>query len=330
MTAKIEQLAVEKAKNSTFAIFDTVPTGLHGAYRKSDDRLVQYDIWMNKGLYITFPSYSIFLTVAPELGPEEIFGYFIGHNRDNESGAPIEIDYGAVTGNGGFALLVSVCETETTVTEFWYSLLCNTTLTDEEILYEAWRGKGNLWAYTRPDRYLIPETVAARGLSQLSQFPPDTDTLYSDSSCPAEPGFDRIYVSRLPLDPLFLICEHLPLMSFLIVLALNKRLRRQIDLNHLAYQAMRTMEPWYLPSNPIVTPDGTRQREDLDWWEEQWLTHAGIPPTKIQSKIPWLKYWIQCSRSPSMRNRKRIWSVALQMKDYHEKQIAEIPTTQLR
>ncbi|KAJ2930388.1 hypothetical protein H1R20_g6716, partial [Candolleomyces eurysporus] len=308
-----EQIAAEKAKNSIFAIFNTVPTSYYGAYHKSNDRLIQYDIGLDKGLYITFPSYSILLTVAPELGPEDIFRYFIG---DDESGAPIEIDYGVVPSNGRFALLPSICETETTVAEFWYSLLCNTSLTDEEILYEAWRGKGNLWAYTRPNRYPISETIAARG---LSQFHPDTtDTLHSDSSCPTEPGFDR-----LPLELLFLICEHLPLKSFLNVLTLNKRLRGELNLNHLAYQAMKTMEPWYFPSNPIVTPDGTRQREDLDWWEGKWLTHAGIPPAELQSKIPWLKYWIQCSRNPSMRNRKRIWMVALQIKDHHEKKIAE-------
>jgi hypothetical protein len=86
-------------------------------------------------------------------------------------------------------------------------------------------------------------------------------------------------------------------------------------IDQLAYNAMKTVSPWYFPSIPIQTPDGKRQREDLDWWKEQWFVEGGIEAEEIRLKSPWMKYWIECSRDCSMRNRKRIWGVAEQMRD---------------
>ena len=120
----------------------------------------------------------------------------------------------------------------------------------------------------------------------------------------------------LPVDILFLICEEMAVKSFLHVLSLNNRLRNILlpHADELAYKAMKNTAPYYFPCRPIKTPNGTREREELDWWEQEWLRAAGIGAGNIRREAPWLRYWMECTRTASMRNRKRIWRTAESIK----------------
>jgi len=53
-------------------------------------------------------------------------------------------------------------------------------------------------------------------------------------------------------------------------------------------------------------------REEVEWWAAQWAA-GGISPEDMDDKIPWFVYRKECSKSMSMRNRKRIWGISEQL-----------------
>ena len=72
---------------------------------------------------------------------------------------PSEIDYGPIERSFSQTVIKpGVCESGyqredyDLINDWWFNLIGDPNLTDNEILKEAWGGKGNLWVYTRPDR----------------------------------------------------------------------------------------------------------------------------------------------------------------------------------
>lgn len=142
-------------------IFDIVPQD-EGVYAKRNDPDCWYNIWWeDAAYYMTFTSYCILKTVAPELDANTIcrtFTYRPDEDvRDAECrhiylGTPRDIDYGIVEKTfDQFVNMPEICDDDD-ANSFWTYLLSYSDLTDEEILDVAWNGEGNLWAFVRPDR----------------------------------------------------------------------------------------------------------------------------------------------------------------------------------
>ncbi|KAF5341947.1 hypothetical protein D9611_001517 [Ephemerocybe angulata] len=296
-------------------LFDVIPDpdeNLGGSYLNKNTGDVYSIWWQEVAFVVTFSAYCIFKTVAPEIGPSELYRVFTHPDYEDCEpllGIPKTIDYGPIADSFDQNVKrINVCGSPSH--EIWWNNLLRSSpdWNDEETLREAWHGKGNLWVFVKPDKFPISDTVSASPLTRFSVG--SRSVLHAPSS---KSGF-----TQLPLEILFLICEPLPLKSFLAVLSLDKRLR-ELLLAHsdvLSYNALKKFEPWYLPALPIKTPDGNRDREELEYWEMQWEEHGKIQPHETQSNVRWLDYRIQCSQSLSMRNRKRIWRAAKTIKDF--------------
>ncbi|KAF8800046.1 hypothetical protein BYT27DRAFT_7263192 [Phlegmacium glaucopus] len=184
----------------------------------------------------------------------------------------------------------------------WQCMLTQEGKADEEMLYDAWRGHGNMWVFVRPDRFPIAETLAANPLLVVS----------GHSSIEINPhrssGFDA-----LPLDILLLVCQLLPVKSTHMLLCTNRCLRSQIlpYANMIAYQQIITYERHLLPAGPFEL-DRQHGREEVDWWDAEW-SKGGIHKEEFQVNIPWFIYRRECSKSMSMWNRWRIWGIAEQL-----------------
>ncbi|KAJ3547823.1 hypothetical protein NMY22_g1508 [Coprinellus aureogranulatus] len=299
-----------------------------GVYHKRDDLEEEYNLWTHEdsARLVTFSAYCILKTVAPEIEPSTLYRLFTDQGIERESllGYPRSLEYGPIVDSWDqYANWTEVCDSDETDV-WWVHLLCCSKSTDGEILEQAWNGRGNLWVYVRPDRSVLPVTQYIEGLvsercdpnrfpiakavasPSLSRFP------LSSSRAVRATTHRRPLLEQLPMELFLLVCQQLPIKALLNVLALNKQIRETLlpHIDEVAYSAMATLAPWYFPSKPIETPHGSRTREDLDWWEAEWSSEAGLAPADIRQSAPWMKYWIQCTQDSSMRNRKRIWRVA--------------------
>lgn len=297
---------VENLSDHAIAVFNVYSTE-SGCYSCHDDEEKDYSLWRDRlGFYVTFTSYCILQTVAPEVTPSVLYRVF-KHRYDSESDggkAFDKIDYGVVKQTmNQYVARTEACGRQNHSRGWWQNMLYYVQATDEEVLKEAWSGEGSLWAFTRPDRFPIEKAIAALS---LSSFPPGSPS----------GGYGSSTFERLPLELLLKISESMTLKTFLDVLALNRAVR-ELLLPHgdeISYKAMRSMEPWHFPSHPLETPEGARDEEELNWWKEKWAKD-GIDEASIERSAPWLKYRIKCSRDNSMRSRRRIWRTAETIRD---------------
>ncbi|KAF8806784.1 hypothetical protein BYT27DRAFT_7190451 [Phlegmacium glaucopus] len=254
---------------------------------------------------ITYTAYLILKQASPRLKPHIIYQLAFYPKRSYD-GFIYDIDYGPVAGvhegNSHWMGISDVrddCDRE----EDWKRTLTQEGKTEEEILYEAWRGRGNMWVFVRPDRFPIAETLVANPLLVVS----------GQSSAWMNPHRSLTF-DALPLDILLLICQWLPVKSTHMLLCTNRGLRSQIlpHANMIAYQQIVTFERHLLPAGPFELQNKERGREEVDWWDAEW-SKSGIPKEELKFKVPWFLYRRECSKSLSMWNRRRIWSVARQM-----------------
>ncbi|CAA7257495.1 unnamed protein product [Cyclocybe aegerita] len=179
----------------------------------------------------------------------------------------------------------AICGTEEIdeMGKFWKDLLTQDK-SDEEIIYDAWRGPGNMWVFVRPDRFPISETISAK---ELPTFP------VLDM---AANKVEKLSFSTMLGDILLSIWEHLPVRSICALMTTSKMYRAYIfpHANSICHRRLIAYEPWYLPVGPFQTPHG---REEIEWWESKWSQGIDIPISEIDSKIPWLLFRRECSSS---------------------------------
>ena len=111
-----------------------------------------------------YSAYLIVKQAAPRLKPHMIVHllHYPKLDGDQWSGCIIGIDYGAITGiheqDAFFPGTISdapIVRGNPVYLRAWKDLLTDKKKTNEEILYEAWRGRGNLWVFVRPDRFVL-------------------------------------------------------------------------------------------------------------------------------------------------------------------------------
>jgi hypothetical protein len=141
----------ESTITEVFNVFIGDNPGL-GDYKDIDGEV--FSVLPNQNsLIVTYTSYLILKQVAPEVKPHILYALAYGRNGDT-MGEVEGIDYGPV---GRIirqpALWAAICGNgfENPVT-FWRQLLRNKERSDEDILHEAWKGRGNMWVFVRPDR----------------------------------------------------------------------------------------------------------------------------------------------------------------------------------
>ncbi|KAF9017073.1 hypothetical protein BDZ89DRAFT_1075022 [Hymenopellis radicata] len=154
-------------------------------------------------------------------------------------------------------------------------------LNEDEIIRDAWFGKGRLYHFACADDFPKSEPFAAAGQS---------DTLFS----------------KLPFDVLDYLCDaYLSIGEASSLLCLNRSLGDGLlpFINTFAQKAIARRHPYWLP---IVAPCLRGDEEQL-FWEQMWEGLGG--------EVPWAPYARECERSPGMRNRQRIWGMAERFKD---------------
>ncbi|KAF8810561.1 hypothetical protein BYT27DRAFT_7161601 [Phlegmacium glaucopus] len=254
---------------------------------------------------IMYTAYLILKQASPRLKPHMIYQLAF-HPKKLYDGLIDDIDYGPVAGIHGrhadWLGLSGIRNVDDQIKD-WRLMLTQKGKTEEEILYDAWRGRGNMWVFVRPDRFPIAETLAASPLLVVS----------GHSSVGMNPHRSSAF-DALPLDILILICQWLPVKYTHMVLCTNRGLRSQIlpHANMIAYQQIITCERHLLPAGPFELRDRKHGREEVDWWDAEW-SKGGICKEEFHVKIPWFLYCRECSKSLSIWNRWRIWDIAQQL-----------------
>ncbi|KAF9017087.1 hypothetical protein BDZ89DRAFT_1214768 [Hymenopellis radicata] len=166
---------------------------------------------------------------------------------------------------------------------FWLKLLSAEGKSEDEIIRDAWFGKGRLYHFARADDFPKSEPFASFPAGQ-------SDTLFS----------------KLPFDVLDYLCDaYLSIGEASSLLCLNRSLRAALlpFMNTFAQNAIARRHPYWLP---IVAPCLRGDEEQLHW-EQMWEGLGG--------EVPWGPYARECGKSPDMRNRQRIWGMADRFKD---------------
>ncbi|KAF8806783.1 hypothetical protein BYT27DRAFT_7190447 [Phlegmacium glaucopus] len=293
----------EITESNITEIFNIVPgdSPYYGDYRNEDNDGTEYSVLgYGTTLIIMYTSYLILKQAFPRMKPHIIYDLAY-HLNPSFNGHVPGVDYGPVNGiQDQHANWLGISDFDEPVKN-WKRMLTKQGKSDEEILYEAWRGRGNMWVFVRPDRFPIAETLTANPLLIVSG--------YGIVETNLRRSFDT-----LPLDIVILICQCLPVKSTHMILCTSRRLRSQIlpHANMIAYQYIITYEPYLLPAGPFVLKDAKHGREEIDCWETQWAK-GGIRKEELSAKIPWFFYRMECSKSMSMWNRRRIWGIAKQL-----------------
>ncbi|KZV80864.1 hypothetical protein EXIGLDRAFT_780450 [Exidia glandulosa HHB12029] len=145
---------------------------------------------------------------------------------------------------------------------------------DADVLEDWWIGGGRMYCWVRPDKFPIAEARAN----------PFVLTSFLDRSQAASASA----LAALPLDVLLELSSHLVLYDALALLLLCTSLR---------YKLLPVADTLVRRS----IPEWMHMRAD----DSETLTTG--------DSFPWLAYARECSRSPSMCNRERIWRVCQQI-----------------
>ncbi|PPR05951.1 hypothetical protein CVT24_004657 [Panaeolus cyanescens] len=274
-------------------VFNVVPgeTVEYGGYENTDPEPGDdgyYDVsCISPVVLITHGAYLILLKAAPELHPHLIFQTFHELNDANE-----KLDYGPINGVTGEQFVnwpgIGTLEDGTHpnwrhVETFWRDLIKG--LSVEDASAEMWRGRGNLWAMVRPDRFPILET----SLEKLKRHRPKKRP---------PPG---CYLNDLPAELLLAIYEHIHPPSLHSLARTSKSIRLFIlrNIDKITHTHMKIYEPWYLPAGPFDIPGGS---EEIDWWTESWCAVLDFKGdcADLDDHIPWFQYrHTSCAPAPA-------------------------------
>uniref|UniRef100_A0A0W0FZ64 F-box domain-containing protein n=1 Tax=Moniliophthora roreri TaxID=221103 RepID=A0A0W0FZ64_MONRR len=205
----------------------------------------------------------------------------------------------------------------------WYRLLMSKDKTTEQIVEEAWLGKGNMYCFVRPDRS-VSWSELLKSLRNLIfayfSFPVAETHLYPallkiDATNQPRTLAPLPNLTSLPLDIYHYLCStFLTPKSVLTLVSLNRHLRSLLlpNVDALVHKCLTKLQPYYLPIADAPCPNGDGE---IKWWRDKWKKHdisAGADGRE-HSNIPWMQYARACSKSTSMKNRKRIWGIVDQV-----------------
>jgi hypothetical protein len=133
-----------------------------GEFHSKDPKRT-FELGLGSTVIMMYSAYLIVKQAAPRLKPHMILHLLYHPKLDGNgwSGCIPGIDYGAMTGiheqDAFFPGTISapIVRGDPKYLRAWKDLLTDKGKTDEEILYEAWRGRGNLWVFVRPDRFVL-------------------------------------------------------------------------------------------------------------------------------------------------------------------------------
>lgn len=193
--------------------------------------------------------------------------------------------------------------------KWWLRLLTQEGKSDEEILKDAWMGRGNMWVFKHPGLFPIEEAVEMNRQRQpLRLLQPVT----------VESGGLGVSKSSallaLPLELTEMILCHLAPEDALHFVCSAKVLYGQFHarLDGIVCAWIQRERPWYLSVGPIECEGGD---EEVEYWKEGWAQTIELDGVDYEKEIPWFAYYLACKKSPNMRSRERIWKIVLQIKD---------------
>ena len=138
-------------------------------------------------------------------------------------------------------------------------------------------------------------------------------------------------LEALPLPIFQLLTSYLSPKDFMTLLFLSKSLHASLlpNIDKLVYASIRETRPHLLPSTPLKFA-GHRERrsKEEEYWVLEWAKggiHLGLDDKRNWrsaqdvDEIPWMRYARAAARCPSMRNRRRIWGIALQLEELAER-----------
>ncbi|KAF8909927.1 hypothetical protein CPB85DRAFT_698326 [Mucidula mucida] len=257
-----------------------------------DEDVSMYDGY-NK-FYIFRYAYRILIGRFPELEPHMIYATFASDEYNDAEYSNIADQY---------AWFYKVADTvEEDLDEpinadmqkweyFWLKLLTAQGKSEEEIIRDAWFGKGRLYHLSCADDFPTAKPFAS--------FPPGQDNTVTTS------------FSKLPYDVLDYLCiTYLSIWETSSLLCLNRSRRAALlpFIDTFAQKAIARRHPYWLP---IVAPCLRGDEEQLRW-EEMWAAS--------EDAVPWAPYARECGMSPNMRNRERIWGMAERFRDLVKQQ----------
>jgi hypothetical protein len=189
--------------------------------------------------------------------------------------------------------------------KWWLTLLTQEGKTDEEILKDAWMGKGNLWVYKHPGMFPIQEAV------ELDECLPGP-VVIAESDLQSKVTEDSFKLLCLPTELMRIIFGYLRPEEVLHLISATRILYQLFRgaLNEISYEWMKQERPWYFPVGPVDCEGG--EEEIVRWMEKKEFIDIY---TRTSSKMPpWFAYHLACRRSANMRNRERIWRNVLKIR----------------
>ncbi|KAJ7127692.1 hypothetical protein C8R44DRAFT_99200 [Mycena epipterygia] len=272
-------------------VYDVVPTMMsyYGGYTDADDSSVYYNVTPGSPI-VTHSSFVILRDRFPDFHPHILYKVL------NSPRFWLECDLGP----GGrvrdqcvaWLKVANIPEGEGE-DEWWAHFLTQKDKSVTEILHDAWMGRGNMWAFVRPDRFPIAESLACKPLAKFA----------APEAFPTASSLDS-----LPLDIYQEISAYLTSRGLVSLIAINKRLRAALvpQMDQLFFHHIVANEPYLFPADEVECYRGS---EELGWWDEGWKK-GGL---EEDDTIPWMAYAKACASSASMRKRKRIWWIIGQM-----------------
>jgi len=138
-------------------VFNVIPGSL-GDFRNED---YSFALCYCSTVIIMYTAYLIVKQASPTLKPHMMYHLVFYPNR-SYNGAIDGINYGPVVGiqeqYANWLGISGVRNYDEQVND-WQRMLTQEGKTDEEILYDAWRGRGNMWVFVRPDKFVVFVTL---------------------------------------------------------------------------------------------------------------------------------------------------------------------------
>jgi len=138
-------------------------------------------------------------------------------------------------------------------------------------------------------------------------------------------------LEALPWPIFHILTSYLSPKDFGTLLFLSKPLHATLirNIDKLVYASIRETRPHLLPSTPIrLAGREERRSTEEEYWVSEWAKggiQLGVNDEsnwrsgQDADQIPWTRYAREATRCPSMRNRRRIWGIALQLEELAER-----------